>query len=106
MSFLGLLNQSASLYSKTGFDAYGRETVGSATTIDCRMQKTTKRKLLENGSLALIVAECWVPADTTVSVDDRIVFASESFKVFAKYEAITGTGATHHIKLDLIKWQT
>ena len=50
MSFLGLLNQTASLYRTTGFDAYGRETVGSATTIDCRMQKTTKRKLLENGA--------------------------------------------------------
>jgi hypothetical protein len=105
MSFLGLLNQTITLYNKTGYDAYGREAVGSGTEVDCRFQKTTKRKLLENGSLALIVAECWLPPDTTINTDDRVVFGSDSYKVFAKYEAVQGTGATHHIKLELIKWQ-
>ncbi|MFA5768362.1 MAG: hypothetical protein WC871_02340 [Bacteroidales bacterium] len=106
MSFLGLLNQKLTLYTKTGYDDYGREAVGSGTTVNCRFQKTTIRRLLDNGSLILIEAECWVPPDTTISVDDKVVFGSESYKVFNKYEAITGNGGTHHIKVELIKWQT
>lgn len=106
MSFLGLLNQECTIYTKSGYNEYGRETVGSGTDSICRLQKTTKRKLLDNGSLALIEAECWLPSDVTVNVDDRVVFGSDSYKVFNKYEAIEGNGGTHHIKLELIKWQT
>lgn len=106
MSFLGLLNQTVTIYSKSGYDAYGRETVGSGSGVSARVQKTTKRKLLDNGSLVLIVAECWLPPETTVNVDDRVVFGDDSYKVFNKYEAINDNGGTHHIKLELIKWQS
>lgn len=105
MSFPGMLNQSITLYSKSGYDDYGREEVGSGSTVKCRFQRTTKRKLLDNGNIIIIEAIAYVPSDTTVVTDDKVTFDSQDYKVLGRYDAITGPGDTHHIKLELVKWQ-
>jgi hypothetical protein len=104
MSFLGLLNQTANIYTTGSYDAYGREVVGSATAVKCRFQKQSIRRLLPNGDMITIEGICYVPADTTIVTNDRITFGSDNYKVFGKYEAVDGTGDTHHLKLELIKW--
>lgn len=104
MSLGGLLNQTITLYNKTSYDAYGDEVVGTGTSIKCRFQRTTKRRLLPNGSVITLEGICYVPSDTTVNTDDRITYGTDNFKVFGKYDAVAGTGHTHHIKLELVKW--
>lgn len=101
----GLFNQTITVYSKSGYDAYGRETVGAGTDVQCRFQRSTKRRLMPNGSLAVIDAVCYVPADTTVATDDRVTYDSTDYKVYIIDDAVGGNGDTHHIKLELIKWQ-
>lgn len=105
MSLLGLLNQTITIYSKTGYNRQGRETVGSGTSVSARVQPTTKRRLLDNGSIQLIDLIAYVPSTTTVATDDRVDFSSNKFKVFSRYEAIDGNGQTNHIKLELIRWR-
>lgn len=105
MSINGLLNQQITIASKTGYNAYGRETVSTETTVQSRFQKQTKQRLLPNGSVIVIEAICYVPSDTTVVVDDKISFGSVDYKVFGIYSAVDGSGDTDHLKLELIKWK-
>lgn len=53
----------------------------------------------------MIMAIVYVPATTVVSVDDKVTYGGNDYKVFAKYNATQGDGTTHHIKLELSKWQ-
>lgn len=105
MSINGLLNQQITITTKTGYNAYGRETVSGDVVVQSRFQKQTKQKLLPNGSLITIVATCYVPSDTTVAVDDKVTYGGINYKVFGIYEAVDGAGRTNHIKLELTKWQ-
>lgn len=106
MSYTGLLNQEITLYNKSSYDEYGREVVGSGSTVKCRFQRTTKRKLLENGNLIEIMAICYIANDVIVATDDKVTFGSTDYKVLGRYDAVDGAGNTHHIKLELIKWQS
>ena len=105
MSVNGLLNQQITLASKSGYNAYGRETVGTSATVQARFQKKTIQRLLPNGSLITILATAYVPSDTTVVVDDKVTHDSVDYKVFAINTAVDGSGNTNHYKLELIKWQ-
>lgn len=105
MSVNSLLNQQISIVTKTGYNAYGRETVSTATTVQARFQKNVKQKLLPNGSLITIEATVYVPADTTVGIDDKVSYASTDYKVYGIYTAIDGVGDTNHLKLELVKWK-
>lgn len=105
MSILGLLNQTITIASKSGYNAYGRETIGASTSVKSRFQKQTKQKLLPNGSLVTIEAIVYVPSDTTVAIDDKVTYNSVDYKVYGIYAAIDGSGDTHHLKLELVKWK-
>lgn len=105
MSINGLLNQPITITSKTGYNEYGRETTGTALTVNSRFQKTTKQRLLPNGSLITILAIVYVPADTTVVIDDMVTYGGVNYKVAGIYAAVDGAGDTNHLKLELIKWQ-
>lgn len=100
-----LLNQTLTLYSKSSYDAYGREVVGTGTSVQCRFQQTSKHRMGPNNSLIIIDGICYVPADTTVELDDKVTFDSVDYKVYSKYIPVDGAGDTHHIKLELIKWK-
>lgn len=105
MSINGLLNQTITLASKSGYDKYGRETVATGASIKARFQKTTKQKLAPNGALVTIDAIVYVPSDTTVVVDDKITYGGVDYKVYGIYAAVDGSGGTHHLKLEVIKWK-
>jgi hypothetical protein len=72
MSVNGLMNQTITIASKSGYDAYGRVTTSTETTIKARVQQTTKQKFLANGDVILISAIAYVPSDTTVEIDDAV----------------------------------
>ncbi len=105
MSINGLLNQTITVASKSGYNAYGRETVSAAVSVQARFQKQTKQKLLPNGSLILIEAICYVPADTVIAIDDKITYGGVDYKVYGIYAAVDGAGDTNHLKLELTKWR-
>ena len=105
MGIAGFFNQTLTIYAKSSYNTYGREVVGTGVDVSGRVQETTKRKMLPNGSMITIDAIAYVPANTTVNVDDRVDVGTNKYKVIDKYGAVDGTGTTHHIKLNLIKWR-
>jgi hypothetical protein len=111
MSLNSLLNQKITITTKTGYNAYGRETVSGAKTVYARFQKTQKlnfNPLNPAGNLASlknIVAIAYVPPDTVVVIDDKVTYDSIDYKVDGIYDAIGGTGHKNHIKLELVKWK-
>lgn len=98
------MNQQVIIYNKTSYDGYGREVVGGATTTTARFQRKNKQRLSPTGSVITIEATCYLPPDTTVSIDDKITHAGSDYKVYGIYTAVDGSGSTNHIKADLIKW--
>lgn len=102
MSVNALMNQTITIASKSGYDGYGRATTSTETTIKARVQQTTKQKFLANGDVILITAIAYVPADTTVEIDDAITVDSREYSVFGKYEAVDGSGRINHIRLELV----
>lgn len=101
MSVNGLMNQTITIASKSGYDAYGRVTTSTETTIKARVQQTTKQKFLANGDVILISAIAYVPSDTTVEIDDAVTVGSREYSVYGKYEAVDGGGRINHIRLEL-----
>jgi len=98
-------NQSITLYSKSSYNRYGREVIGTGTSYKARVQLTNKSRLLLNGQVQVIDAIAYVQPDLTVAVNDRIDVGSNKYKVQGIYTAVDGQGNTNHIKLELIKWQ-
>lgn len=105
MSINGLLNQTITVSENTGHDKFGRKTVGTETDYKCRFQKDTSQVLLPNGQLVTILAKVYVAPSTSIDIEDKVTFDSVDYKVYGKYQAVDGLGATHHYKLDLIKWE-
>lgn len=105
MAISGFFNQTLSFYSKSSYNSYGRVVVGSAVEVSGRVQETSKRILLPNGSMITIDAIAYIPADTSVELDDRVDVGDTKYKVVDKYVALDGRGHSHHIKLNLIKWR-
>ena len=105
MSLSGLLNQNIVVYNKTGYSSSGREVQGGNTTVNCRFQAKTKQRLMPNGSLINILALVFLPAGTSINIDDKVTYSGYDYKVFSIENAVDGTGNTNHIEVELIKWQ-
>jgi hypothetical protein len=105
MSLQGLLNQDITLYLKSSYDAYGRETLGSGTDYRCRFQAVKKNKLLPNGEVATIDAIVYMAGTVDVDVNDKVTYSGVNYKVLGKNTQIDGQGNTNHLKLELVKFQ-
>lgn len=111
MSLNGLLHQQITISSKTGYNDFGRPVVSAAATVNARFQRTNKTIFnpAQVGSVTTeiqtVLAVVYVPADTTVAIDDKVTYDSTDYKVFDIYTAIDGNGRTNHLKLQLTKWK-
>lgn len=104
MSFRGMLNQAITIYTRTGYTADGREEFGDGESISARVEVTSKRRLLPDGSLITIEAICYVAPSVVVTTDDKISYNGVDYKVYGVYVARDGSGNAHHAKLELTKW--
>lgn len=105
MGILGLFNQTVTLYSRSSYNEFGREVVGSGVTYKARVQPVTKTRLLPNGETVRIDSIVYAEPGMLVNIDDRIDYDSSKYKVFGKSLAVDGAGKTQHIKLELIEWK-
>lgn len=105
MSFNGFLNQDATVYNQSSLDRYGRENFGSGTSIKCRFERKKKAKLMPSGETQIIDGIVYCKPDITVNVDDKLTFDSNNYKVLNKESVVVGNGTTHHLELEVIKWQ-
>ena len=105
MSIGNLLSQTITIYNKSSYDEFGRLVLGAGIDINARVQPKSTRRLLPNGDVLTIDALTYVPADTTVNTDDKIVYGNDTYKVYGKYPTPDGKGNTAFIRLELLKWQ-
>lgn len=105
MSITGLLNQTLTLYNRSGRGGDGRPTFGAGTSISARLQPKTKRKPLGNGDVLIIDAMAYVGPDVTINSDDKITAGGVTYRVLEVYPVPGANGATHHKEVNLVKWQ-
>jgi len=105
MDIIGLFNQTITIASKSGYNKQGRETVGTPLSVSARVQVTSKRRLLPNGSIVTIDVIDYLPPATVIVLDDKVTYDGNDYKVFAKYTAVDDLGQANHLKVELIKWQ-
>lgn len=105
MNPYSLFNQSITLYRKASYNTDGRPNVGTGVSHIARVQPVTKNRLMPNGEMIQVVAICYLKANVTVAVDDKVTFSSHDYKIFTKSIAVDGRGNTNHIKLELIEWK-
>lgn len=101
------MNQTITLYAKTGLNKYGRESYSASSSVKCRFQKKTITRLFPNGQtteVKVIDAVAYLPAGTTINVGDKVTYGSVDYKVYGRYDAVDGAGSTNHIKVELTKW--
>lgn len=106
MSYLGLLNQTSTVYNKTGHGGDGRETVGSGTVVACRAEEKTKMRMTPSGEPVRIDITFFYPSDTAINVDDRISYSSVDYKVITRSVLVDGRGATRHLEIEAQRWQS
>ena len=104
------MRQTITLYNRSGFDRYGKEVVGSGTTVKARVQPTSKVRFQygAEGSQQtqyVITAIIYLPPGTTVNEGDKITYNSLDYRVHGKSEGINGVGGANHIKVECTKWQ-
>lgn len=111
MSLLGLLNQTITIYPVSSRSGDGREVFGTGVSVKARFQipkrrNTMPRNIDGKSTLIEIDAVAYVPSDTTVETDNKVTYESIDYKVVTKYAVPGMTGTTHHIRLELKKWQS
>lgn len=105
MSLTGLLNQTVSLYTRTSYDRYGREVVGSSVDYYGRVQEVSKSKLLPNGQTIIISLIVYIKPTVSININDKITYNSVNYKVFSVTKPVDGSGVLHHIKLECTRWE-
>ena len=104
MTIAGLLNQTITIYNKTGFDSFGKPNLSSGVSARARVQQVTKQRVLPNNVVVTIYAIMYVGPSVTVNVDDRITHGGVDYKVFSRNVQVDDRGATNHYKLECTKW--
>lgn len=110
MSLSSLLGQTITIYNTTSKNRYGREQVGSGTSVSARFQKTSKPtfEYSSRGSREvqyIITGIAYVQSTVTVNEGDKVTYDGVNYRVHGVSKVIDGTGNTHHKKLELTKWQ-
>lgn len=105
MAVIDLMNQTITLYPRSGYDKWGKLSLGAGTNYKARVQEGTKNEFLPTGQVVNIVITAYVAPDVSVEVNDKVTYSSVDYKVYKKYVTVDGSGDANHIKLELIKWQ-
>lgn len=106
MAIQDFFNQIGSLKGRTGYDQYGKETQGVASSVACRFQNTTKTRLLANGSVEPIDAYAFFDPSISINPGDHFVFNSVDYRVLDIRQIVDGRGLAHHSEVSLSKWQS
>lgn len=105
MSYNSLLNQTVTIYPKTGYTAYGRERLDTSFTVLARLNNKSIIKLTPKGSTVTVDAIMHLPVGTAIANDDQVEFGSVRYKVLEVNPGIDGRGNTRILKVQLVKWQ-
>lgn len=104
-----LFNQTITLYNRSAYDGYGKESYGSGSSQKARIQLTSKPTYEYSvegidATQYIISAIMYLKSTVTVTEGDKITFGSNNYRVHSVKPAIDGEGNTNHIRVDCTKW--
>lgn len=99
-----LLHQSATVYPKSGYNKYGRDTSGAGTTVKCRFQNDSKTRLLPNQQVVVIDGVVFFDGTVSVNTEDRILIGDISYKAFKVDASLDGRGNQKIIEVEVQRW--
>lgn len=100
-----LLNQTVTLYAKSGYTRDGRESVGVGSSVKARFVEVNKTRFLPNQQVVRIDAKAFFKADQTININDKVTYNGTDYKVHGKKVGRGMNGEAHHVEVELIKWQ-
>ncbi len=106
MSVNSMLHQKATIYTRTGYDKFGRDTSSGGNVVFCRFQNDVKTIIQPNQQVVVQAAVIYFAGDASVNIEDRVVVAGLSYKVFEVNGSVDGRGNQRIIKARVTKWQT
>lgn len=97
------LNQTVQRYPKSGYDTYGKPTLGTAEDVKARFQEKQRRAMNDKGVEFLTDAELWLLPSQDMALDDVVVFEEVRYKV-VRVDVKRGlTGDADHKKVLLVR---
>lgn len=106
MSYLGLLNQSASFEAQTGKDKNGVASYAAPVSTHVRFEPVSKSVMTATNERVPIDGVVFCAADLSVTVGDRMICQSQKYKVVKRAAVPGANGRTHHIELMVQLWRT
>lgn len=105
MAFEDLLNQTITVENPSSTrDKHGKEALGSATTVDARVQRVNKVVVTKQREKEPVHLEVGVGPGTTIALGARVTYDSEQFRVMTRSEAIGRGGEVHHLEVLCQLW--
>lgn len=101
-----LLNQTCTVYPAGDQDRYGKNAHGAGVDYRCRFQSTSRILKMPNGEKTPIDAVFTLAASAVVSINDKVFFNGQTYRVMMFDPAIDGNGTTRHYKMSVTKWNT
>lgn len=83
---------------------HGASGFGSATTVFCRFEKTSRTMVKPDGEKTPIDGVVFYPASTTVLIGGRLTIAAVAYRVLAIEDVQGRGGSTHHFELMVQQW--
>lgn len=105
MSIANLLNQTCTVYPKSGYDKFGHDVSGQPVNVYCRFQNKTKTRILPNQQIVNLVGVVYLDGSVSINTEDRIVFGGSSYKVFSVDGNVDRIGVQRMIKCEVTVWQ-
>lgn len=104
MSISNLLNQTITLTAQGEQDKFGKASFSSGTDYNARFERTNKTIHTKENTVEPIDGVVFLSSDVTVSLGDRIVYDSQTYRVMKISEPPIGNGVIHHKELLVQEW--
>lgn len=101
-----LLKQTCTIATAGEQDRFGKNAHGTGTDYACRFQSTSRIMQQPNGEKTPIVGIVWLAAADGVSINDKLTFGSQDFRIMMISPIVDGSGTTRHFELSVTKWST
>ena len=99
MSFVGLLNQSATISTKGNPDRYGKNAFGSATAVSVRFEKKKSSIVKADKTVEPIDGVVFVGPSVVVGTGDKLTYGGIDYRVMDVADIVLGNGQVHHKEL-------
>ena len=96
MSFTGMLNQSATIKTKTNNSLYGQPETTTSTGVTVRVEPTDKTIFDIDGREKVAKLRIFLLPSVTIKAGDLITYDGTDYEVIAMEDMYKGNGTLHH----------